>query len=810
MPPSTGSSGEITGLTPAEVADRVAAGEQNRVETRTSRSTASILRANILTRFNAIVAALLVLVLVFGEPKEGLFGLVMILNAVVGIGQELRAKRTLDRLTVLTAPKACVRRGGHEVEIGVGELVRDDVVALRAGDQVAVDGPVLVSDGLELDESLLTGEADAVTKAEGDTALSGSFVAVGSGLMRAEKIGSEAYARRLADAAKEFTLTRSELKVGVDRILRIVTWIIVPTSLFLFWSQVFRGSLGVADGVVSAVAGVEGMVPQGLVLLTSMALAVAVIRLGRRNALVQELPAVETLARVDVLCLDKTGTLTEGRIVHRSTESVGSARIQECSGALAALAAGEPNPNATIAAIGEAHTDVPGWRPVTRVPFSSKRKWSATTFTETGTWVLGAPEVVLAGREDTAAVDAGREAERQAEQGSRVLLLARSPQPLDAAPGGTDPTLPAGLEPVALVLLGEQVRADATTTVSWFEAQGVTLKVISGDSPATVGTIAAGVGIPSGRQPVDAMTLPEDPESMAAHMETGSVFGRVTPPQKQAMVAALQSRGHTVAMTGDGVNDVLALKKADMGIAMGSGTAATKAVAQLILIDGRFSVLPGVVAEGRRVIANIERVATLFLTKTVYSAALAWTVAILFGYAYPFTPIHLTFVGAVTIGIPAFFLSFEPAADRARPGFLPRVLRRAIPAGLVAATAVFVVYESAQTGPVDATLAQARTAATVELSLVGLYVLSLVARPLNLLRAVVLAAMAGLFAVTLGVGPVAAFFELANPPTDVWFTIVPAFGAAIVVLEVIWRWARRREAALEAVSPAHPPVEERV
>lgn len=800
------------GLTAAEVAEREARGEVNAVEIRTSRSVAGILRENVLTRFNAIITALLVLVLVFGDPKDGLFGMVMIFNVVIGVVQELRAKRTLDRLTVLATPRVGVRRDGRDTEVASGDIVRDDVVILEAGDQVPVDGAVLRSAGMQVDESLLTGEADPVDKSSGDQVMSGSFVVSGGGLVRADRIGGESYAHRLSEEARQFTLTKSELKVGIDRILRIVTWIIVPTGLLLFWSQVFRGDFGLSEGIVSAVAGTEGMVPQGLVLLTSMALAVAVIRLGRRNALVQELPAVETLARVDVLCLDKTGTLTEGRMVHDRTEIPGA---REDAGlpsgirdALAALASVETNPNPTLAAIGEAYPagdgDADGWETTVLVPFSSSRKWSGASFVREGTWVLGAPEVLLP------ACVVGPEAEVETFQtsvrahaaaGKRVLLLAGSP--CEGLREQADPVLPAGLEPRALVLIEEKVRPDAQATVAYFEEQGVGLKVISGDSPVTVSAIAREVGIPGADRSVDARDLPEDEagldRSFGDAVEHATVLGRVTPGQKQAMVLALQDKGHTVAMTGDGVNDVLALKNADMGIAMGSGAAATRAVSQLVLIDGKFSVLPGVVAEGRRVIANMERVATLFLTKTVYSALLAWVVSIAFAYPYPFRPIHLTFVGSVTIGIPAFFLSFEPTMQRARPGFLRRVLRRALPAGIVTGSAVFVVYVSSRAGFVDASLAQARTAATIELCLVALYVLFMVARPLNAFRGVVLALMAATVTVVPAIPVLAKFFDLPNPPTDVWAVILPTLGAAVVLLEAGWWWAGRdsaREVAL--------------
>ncbi len=768
------------GLTSAEVAERIAGGAVNKVEERSSRSLASILRANIFTRFNAILATMLVLILVFGKVQDALFGIVLVVNSLIGIIQEIRAKRTLDRLTVLSAPRATVIRDGADTEIALEEIVIDDVIRIATGDQIGVDCEVLEATGLEIDESLLTGEADPVDKTRGDDALSGSFVVAGAGLVRASRIGKDAYAYRLAAEAKKFTLASSELRDGINRILRFVTWLLIPTAILLFASQIVRTDHSFGDGVSGAVAGVVAMVPEGLVLLASLALAVAVIRLGHKNVLVQELPAVETLARVDVICLDKTGTLTAGAIVYDATEDVRNSDSAELDGAsaLAALAASVDNPNASLEAIGAAFGDRPDWSLTRSIPFSSARKYSAATFAESGTWILGAPEIVMP---TTPPPELEERARELAATGRRVMLLAHSNDELG------DAELPAERVPVMLVMLVEEVRPDAADTIDYFLDQNVTPKVISGDNPTTVSTIARRVHVPNADRAVDARELADDESSLADALESNGVFGRVTPHQKQAMVGALQSRDHTVAMTGDGVNDVLALKDADIGIAMGSGSAATKSVAQLILLDGRFSTLPSVVAEGRRVIANIERVAVLFVTKTVYATLLALSVGVL-GWPFPFLPRHLSLIGSLTIGIPAFILSFTPTSQRARPGFIGRVLRFSLPAGIVAGVATFGVYAIARTIGHDS-LADSRTAATIVLFCVAIWVLIIVAAPLNTWRLGLVAAMTVAFGLAFVIPFTRHFFELEILPLDVWFELIAVAAGAIVVLEIYRRFA---------------------
>ena len=756
---------QLRGLTSAQVADRVAAGAVNVVPEGPSRTTREIIRANIVTRFNILLTALLVVILVaVREPADALFGIVMVTNAAIGIIQELRAKATLDRLSVLTTPLVAVIRDGRTVEIAAPHIVMDDIVEVRAGDQLPVDGTVIESEALEIDESLLTGESDPVLKDTGDACLSGSFVVAGAGRFVVTRVGEKAYAAALAKEAKKFTLVRSELRNGIDWILTGVTWAVGPVIVVLVWSSI-RADREFQEALSSAVAGAVGMVPQGLVLLTSIAYAVGVIRLGRQQVLVQELPAIEGLARIDTVCFDKTGTLTEGSLIVQDVVTLDDSDPGE---ALAALGAAEAAPNATLQAIIERFPSS-SWSAQAAVPFSSVRKWSAATFSGRGTWVLGAPEIVVP---DSAEVIST--ANSHAALGRRVIVLAETELALQAD------GLPRRLEPRALVILGDRIRPDASETVRYFARQGVTTKVISGDHPATVGAIAREVGVPGAHTVVDGRHLPEDLDELARVVEENTVFGRVSPYQKRSMVAALQSRGHVVAMTGDGVNDVLALKESDIGIAIGTGSAAARSVAQLVLIDGSFATLPGVVAEGRRVISNIERVANLFVTKTVYAIFIALAVGLV-GRPFPFLPRHLTLVGSVTIGIPAFFLALAPSGDRARKGFIMRVLRFSVPMGLAAGLATFAAYELA-IGEVPE-LIQARTTATLVLAALGLFALGIVARPLVPWKKALLWSMAGFIFVLFLSDTSQDFFELDLPRMAVLMAgigIIAVTGAVMI------------------------------
>ncbi|HEU5266048.1 MAG TPA: HAD-IC family P-type ATPase [Jatrophihabitans sp.] len=774
------------GLTADQVEQRVAAGRTNAADTRTSRSVGQIVRANVITPFNGLLATLFVLILLTGRWQNGLFGLVIVANTVIGVYQEVRAKRTLDRLAVLNAPHARVVRDGQLAEIAVEDVVADELLELRTGDQVVADGRATDSAGLEIDESLLTGESDPIPKAPGDEVRSGSIVVAGSGRFQATAVGAEAYATALTAEAKKFTRVRSELVGGTNTLLRWISVMMLVVGPLVLWSQ-FRSTDNDnwQDAVTGAVAALVGMVPEGLVLLTSLAFLVAAVTLTRRQTLVQELPAVEVLARVDVVCLDKTGTLTHGDIVFDELQLLDGGNRSDVERALA-LSAASPDANATATALAAKFPDA-AWTRCGSIPFSSARKWSAVSADGHGTWVLGAPEMVLPSPRDAAARAARDRADVIAAQGRRVLLLAADPVEFDGEP--EHPQLPPALTPQALVVLAERVRDDAPDTMRYFVEQGVALKVISGDNPRTVGAVAAAVGVPGVHEAsdaVDARTLPTDLDELGAVLDAASVFGRVSPQQKRAVVAALQRRGHVIAMTGDGVNDAMALKDADIGVAMGNGSAATRAVAQLVLLDGRFSHLPNVVAEGRRVIANIERAANLFLVKNVYSLVLALIIVVT-ASAYPLAPIQLTLISAVTIGIPAFFLALGPNTRRYVPGFLRRVLRFSVPTGVVIGADAYVGYQLIRAVDPSAGVDGGRTVATLIVLICSWWVLLVLARPLAGWKLLLVAAMAGIVAVIVVVPVLATDVFLLHPtPLRVTMALVLG-GAGVIAIELAYR-----------------------
>ncbi|MEU1461238.1 HAD-IC family P-type ATPase [Streptomyces sp. NPDC005727] len=771
------------GLTRAEVAERVARGEVNDVPVRSSRSMGEIVRANVFTRFNAIIGVLWLLMLFVAPIQDSLFGFVILANTGIGIVQEWRAKQTLDSLAVIGEARPTVRREGAAVEVATNEIVLDDLVETGPGDKIVVDGVCAEADGLEIDESLLTGEADPVLKRPGDQVMSGSFVVAGGGAFRATKVGREAYAAQLAEEASRFTLVHSELRTGISTILKYVTWMMVPAAIGLVITQLVVKNDNLKDAVARTVGGIVPMVPEGLVLLTSVAFAIGVIRLGRKQCLVQELPAIEGLARVDTVCLDKTGTLTEGGMDVTEVRALNGADEPYVRKVLGALGESDPHPNASLQAIIDAYPDSEEWRCVESLPFSSARKYSGAAFSEgdgeASTWLLGAPDVLLPQDDPALAVT-----ERLNEQGLRVLLLARTTRDLD------DPEPAHGAHPTALVVLEQRLRPDAGDTLRYFADQRVHAKVISGDNAVSVGAVAAKLGL-SGTA-VDARRLPADPRDMAKALDEGTVFGRVTPQQKRDMVGALQSGGHTVAMTGDGVNDVLALKDADIGVSMGSGSEATRAVAQIVLLNNSFATLPSVVAEGRRVIGNITRVATLFLVKTVYSVLLALLV-VCWQVEYPFLPRHLTLLSTLTIGVPAFFLALAPNKERAHPHFVRRVMRYAVPGGVVAGAATFATYLLARhyyTGP--GSLEAETSAATLTLFLISMWVLAIIARPYTWWRIALVAAMGAAFLLVLVVPALQHFFALKLVGATMPWTAVAIAAVAAAALEFLWKWVGRR------------------
>ena len=785
------------GLSDAEVEQRRRDGRTNDVPDAPVRTVGQIVRANVLTPVNAIIGSMFVLIMVAGFPADALFAGVVVSNSVIGIAQELKARRTLHKLAVLSAPRARVVRDGRTRDVGTSEVVADDVLELHPGDQVVVDGEVVAARGLEVDESLLTGESDPVDKSPGDGVMSGSFVSAGAGWYRATAVGADSYAARLSEEARQFKLAGSELKAGVDLILRRLTWIIpLATALLLArllatedrWQEALRGT------VAAAVA----MVPDGLVLLTSLSFITGVVALARRRALAKELASVELLARVDTLCLDKTGTITTGDISFERIEPLGPATEAEASAVLAALAAADPAPNATLAAIA-AKVGEPsaGWELRAGVPFSSARKWAAASFEGRGTFHLGAPDMLLG--EGAASDEARSKAATASAAGGRVLVVTRS-----EAAEPSDQALPPDREPVCLVHLGDTIRSDAGEIFAYFRDQGVDLKVISGDHPATVAAVARRAGITAspegvtegdpdgpGRPQVpafDARRLPDDPDELADTLESTTVFGRVDPHQKRSMVHALQSRGRTVAMTGDGVNDVLALKDADMGIAMGTGSSAARAVAQLVLLDNRFATLPRVLAEGRRVINNIERVANLFITKAVYAVLLTVLIGAA-GSPFPFLPRHLTLIGTFSVGVPGFFLALTPNHALVKPGFLARVLRFSLPAGAAAAAVTFALYEVVRRLD-GVTLDEARTSATMTLLGVGLVILVLISRPLRPWKVGLAASMAAAYGAAMAWPFLGDFFQLDGPSLSGWLWVL---GAVAVGGTAAWAAVEARQ-----------------
>lgn len=792
----------VRGLHSAQVADRIAAGQLNTSGSSSSRSSWLIIKSNTMTRFNAILGALFILVIVAGSWADGLFGIVLIVNSGIGIVQEYSAKRKLDRLALLHAPSARVVRDGVLIHVPTTVVVLGDLVELRAGDQVPADGQLHTSAGLEIDESNLTGESESVPKAAGDLLLSGTVVLAGTGRFVTTSVGVHSFANKIAEQAKIFSTTRSEIQYSVNRLLKYITWVIILVLPLQIWSQNrVLGHAGWREVIIRSTGGLVGLVPEGLVLLTSVAFVVAAVQLTRQQVLVQELPAVEALARVDVLCLDKTGTLTLGKVGFEKllplndTTPADRTWLQEALGALA----DDVSANGTLMALAEAHPRPSGWNREQNVAFNATRKWSAATFEGRGTWILGAPDVLLRPGDPIRT-----EAEALAATGRRVLLLSQTPQSL------TGTSLPSAMAPMALIVMAEQVRDDAAETLNYLRSQGVKIKIISGDNPATVAAIARKVGLtfePDGV--INARSLGHDPEMLREVAERATVFGRVSPEQKRALVQALQYNGHVVAMTGDGVNDILALKAADIGVAMGNGTQASKAVAQLVLLDNKFSHLPAVVAQGRRVIGNMERLANLFIAKNVMSL-FAILSAAAFALPFPFLPRQLTLISAVTIGIPAFLLALGPNKRRYIPGFLKRVLRFAIPAGIIAGSVVTLsdlwarhtygfsgvarcVGATTNSHRVDVACWQPGSGATVALLTTFFWILVVLARPIRWWKIAVIISMIVLAGLAF-LSPVAARFFNFNLPSGLLLQslLVGLIGACAV--EVVYQISHRRTA----------------
>ncbi len=656
------------GLNTEQVEARIQEGLVNYDTDIPTKSVGRIIRDNVCTLFNFINAILAVAVLLVGSYKNLLFMGVVLCNMVIGIVQEIRAKRTIDRLSILSSTKAKVVRNSQIQEVSIHDVVLDDVIELSHGNQVASDCIVL-SGECDVNESMVTGESDAIHKKEGDMILSGSYLVSGRCRARVEHVGEDNYVSHISKGAKYLKKVRSEIMEALQKIIKIVSILIIPIGLLLFWNQMRVEDNTVAQAVVNSVAALIGMIPEGLVLLTSTVLAVSVIRLSQHKVLVQELYCIEALARVDVLCLDKTGTITEGHMELHEVKPFGAHDVAEVEEALRALSAVMEDDSPTFAAVSSQYGGGSNWKAEQVVPFSSEKKWSGAQFQEKGSYVLGAPEFVLRGK--TKPIQS--QLEEYARE-NRVLILAHSQNPFEGR------ELPAQLQVMAFLLIQDVIRPEAEQTLRYFTEQGVQLKVISGDNPLTVLNIARRAGMPEAEKYIDASTLDTE-EDLKQAVEQYTVFGRVTPNQKKQMVLALKEQGHTVAMTGDGVNDVLALKEADCSVAMASGSDAARNVSQLVLLDSSFASMPRVVAEGRRSINNIQRSASLFLVKTIYSFVLSLLFVVL-PFSYPFMPIQLTLISTLTIGIPSFVLALEPNKERIKGQFLKNVISKALPGAI--------------------------------------------------------------------------------------------------------------------------------
>lgn len=688
----------MTGLTDEQVRERIEEGKVNADENPNTRTYKQIVRENTLTFFNFLNLVLLILVLVVGSYKNAFFVGIIIINTLIGIAQEIRAKITIDKLAILTARKSIVIREGQKWTVPTEELVLDDIVCLKTGDQVPADARILEG-SLEVNESLLTGESDNLPKNEGDELFSGSFVTSGEACCQIIHVGKENYASQITSEAKEFKRHNSELKNSLNAILKVISIIIVPLGGLLFYKQYYLAGDSFRDSVVSMVAGVLGMIPEGLVLLTSVALTLGALVLANKKTLVQELYCIETLARVDTLCLDKTGTITEGTMCVERVEPYipGSKPAEENSAVpleiseentdqlteiekiMAGLMHVLKDQNATIDALRKRFLAKQNLTLEHVIPFSSDRKYSGAVFEETGTCLMGAAQFLFP--EENSELTAC--CQQYAEEGLRVLVLAVSPEKAE----GTE--LPEGLKPLGLLLLTDVIRQEAPDTLEFFDSQEVDLKVISGDDPVTVASIARRAGLKNADQFVDATTL-ETEEQLYEAVSQYSVFGRVTPQQKKQMVQALKAQGHTVAMTGDGVNDVLALKEADCSIAMAQGSDAAKNIANVVLLDSNFASMPHIVNQGRRVVNNIRTAASMFLIKTMFSVMLS-LLTIFFGNSYPFEPIQMSLISACAVGIPTFLLAQENNYEKIDHTFLRHVFLNAFPAAITISSCVFAI-----------------------------------------------------------------------------------------------------------------------
>jgi cation-transporting P-type ATPase E len=788
------------GLSSAEAAKRLR--DLGAPPDTSSRSTSSIVAGNVFTLFNAIIGVFFVLILSLGLIADAIFGVIAIVNSYIGIRQELKAKKTLDELAVLVAPHAKAIRDGAAVSLLAEEIVPGDVVAIEPGDQLVADGEVISSRGMTLDESMLTGEADGIRKDVGARALSGSFCISGSGQCRVDAVREESYAGKLAGEAKAFRHPPSPLQGEVNRVIVACTWAMAPLAVLLLITFQLRGT-DVVEAAQTATAGLVTLIPEGMVLLMSVTFAVAAVRLARKDTLVQQMSATESLAAVDTICVDKTGTLTDGNLRLLGIEVAEGTDADEATAALGRFAASAGDRNRTLETIAEAFPATPG-RIGGEVPFSSRWKWSGLRLGGVS-YVLGAPDILAASGALALPPGLARKLEQETAAGRRVVAFGQSSEALPDDPAHAPSPR---LTPVALVVLEETLRADAAETIATMRDADVDLKLISGDARATVTAVAYAVGVPADAGVIEGSELPEDPEGLAAAALRNTIFCRIAPEQKKELVEALRASGRYTAMIGDGVNDVPALKQARLAVAMGSGAQVTKGIADVVLLKDQFARLPEAVAEGRRIARNIHRLGRLYLTKSVYAAALIVLVAVP-GFAFPFLPRHLTLAAFLTIGIPSFVLALAPSDGPLYRGRLLRALAAfAVPAGLATALGSILCFFLVDT-VFGGSLEAGRTAATTTLIVLGLsFVLLLERGPGRehiAIQSYMLAMVAGLgalFALILAAAPVRDFFEMTLLTASQWFLALLCSAIGLTIASLLWRLPQIER--LEA--PGYEPV----
>ena len=769
-----------------------------------SRSVSSIVAGNVFTLFNAIIGVFFVLILSLGLIADAIFGVIAIVNSYIGIRQELKAKRTLDELAVLVAPRANVLRDGVAVSLLAEEIVPGDVIAIEPGDQLVADGEAIASRGMTLDESMLTGEADGVRKETGERVLSGSFCIAGSGRYLVDAVREDSYAGRLAGEAKTFRHPPSPLQSEVNRVIVACTWAMAPLAALLLLTFQLR-SVNLVDAAQTATAGLVTLIPEGMVLLMSVTFAVAAVRMARKDTLVQQMSATESLAAVDTICVDKTGTLTDGKLRLLGIEVAERTGADEATAALGGFAASAGDRNRTLATVAKAFPAMPG-RISGEVPFSSKWKWSGLRLGEIS-YVLGAPDILAQSGALELPPGLARKLEEETATGRRVVAFGRSSELLPDDPAQAPPPR---LTPIALVVLEETLRADAAETIATMRAAEVDLKLISGDARATVTAVAYAVGVPADAGVIEGSELPDDPESLAIAAQRNTIFCRIAPEQKKTLVEALRASGRYTAMIGDGVNDVPALKQARLAVAMGSGAQVTKGIADVVLLKDEFARLPEAVAEGRRIARNIHRLGRLYLTKSVYAAALILLVAVP-GFAFPFLPRHLTLAAFLTIGIPSFVLALAPSDGPLYRGRLLRALAAfAVPAGLATALGSILCFFLVDT-VFGGSLEAGRTAATTTLIVLGLVFVLLLERGPGrehiAIQSYMLAMVAGLgalFALILAAAPVRDFFEMTLLTASQWFLALLCSAVGLTIASVLWRLPQIER--LEA--PGYEPVSE--